>query len=610
MAPEQFAGKRMTERTDLYALGLVLHELFTGQRLFAASTDDDAGAPAVDLAPEIQRIIDACVQRDPARRPSSARAVAAMLPGVSRKTLGVLRPVVASLLLAGVVAGTAAVSSRAAALTVAPSEVPKSAEALAERARSIVAAVGVPESAADEEFWFRPDPVRPGVRFIYRQSTALLIPQNLFHVVTEVDPPADRAGMTTVTLDSQGQLIDFDRVPVGSLMHPPAGGPIDWRAVFAAAGLKVDEFVPAAANAPSSDGRDDVRTWVRRSPSAPQRVTTGAVEGHLTRFSVETEGSASGMARNPFATGRTAPVEVTTWAFVALIFVSATLVARRNLRIGRGDRRAARTLAIVISGNSMLFEILRAHHVPSALEELRFAFGACAWALLWGLFVWIVYISLEPYIRRAWPHTLTSWNHLLCGRMTDPLIGRDALIGLLAGVVRTGMAVGHAGMAHRPPPLLFFTGALESLRSGRQFVSMAIVGAMHGAVGYGLGTLFLVFLVRLAVRRTWIAVMIVALLAIPLGFWAGDSPPPAAWEMAWMVGGMTFGLVVLMRVGLLAHVVMLMITLLIAVTPVTLDVHAWYFGTSLVTLLLITAAALYGFFAAVGSHLEAATNPA
>jgi serine/threonine protein kinase len=34
MAPEQLAGKEVSVRSDVYALGLVLHEMFTGKRAF------------------------------------------------------------------------------------------------------------------------------------------------------------------------------------------------------------------------------------------------------------------------------------------------------------------------------------------------------------------------------------------------------------------------------------------------------------------------------------------------------------------------------------------------------------------------------------------------
>ena len=93
MAPEQQEGREVTTRTDVYALGLVLYEMFTGK---PALTVDGArlgvraqnGAPPAspsthipDLDPAIERVILRCLERDPARRPPSAIAVAAGLPG-------------------------------------------------------------------------------------------------------------------------------------------------------------------------------------------------------------------------------------------------------------------------------------------------------------------------------------------------------------------------------------------------------------------------------------------------------------------------------------------------------------------------------------------------
>ncbi len=48
---------------------------------------------------------------------------------------------------------------------------------------------------------------------------------------------------------------------------------------------------------------------------------------------------------------------------------------------------------------------------------------------------YIVYLAIEPYVRRHWPHAIISWSRLMAGRIRDPLVGRDTLYGVILGVV-------------------------------------------------------------------------------------------------------------------------------------------------------------------------------
>ena len=93
MAPEQLAGQEATVLSDIYSLGLVLYEIFTGKRAFAAETlaelvkqrtQQPLSTPSTwvkDLDPAAERVILRCLEADPAKRPSGALAVAAALPG-------------------------------------------------------------------------------------------------------------------------------------------------------------------------------------------------------------------------------------------------------------------------------------------------------------------------------------------------------------------------------------------------------------------------------------------------------------------------------------------------------------------------------------------------
>jgi serine/threonine protein kinase len=95
MAPEQLAGTKVTALSDVYALGLVLHEIFTGTRAIEPQSVADllrpdrallAAQKMTGVHPWVRQAILQCLQPEPARRPASALHVAATLSRIGPPT--------------------------------------------------------------------------------------------------------------------------------------------------------------------------------------------------------------------------------------------------------------------------------------------------------------------------------------------------------------------------------------------------------------------------------------------------------------------------------------------------------------------------------------------
>ena len=78
MAPEQACGLALTPRSDLYSLGLVLRELWTGSQLGDRERDDPPliSEQRPEVHPSIDRMVARLLALDPLRRPASAESVA------------------------------------------------------------------------------------------------------------------------------------------------------------------------------------------------------------------------------------------------------------------------------------------------------------------------------------------------------------------------------------------------------------------------------------------------------------------------------------------------------------------------------------------------------
>jgi predicted Ser/Thr protein kinase len=84
MAPEQVRGQPVDHRADIFAFGAILHEMLSGTRAFGAATAADTLSAILDknpveipitaqIPPALSRIVDRCLEKNPAARFQSTR---------------------------------------------------------------------------------------------------------------------------------------------------------------------------------------------------------------------------------------------------------------------------------------------------------------------------------------------------------------------------------------------------------------------------------------------------------------------------------------------------------------------------------------------------------
>lgn len=99
LAPEQALGAAVDGRADLYALGCVAYWMLTGQRVFSAETPlelillhaKEAPVPpsqrsAQAIPPALESLVLACLAKDPAQRPQTARELSQRLGAIETAT--------------------------------------------------------------------------------------------------------------------------------------------------------------------------------------------------------------------------------------------------------------------------------------------------------------------------------------------------------------------------------------------------------------------------------------------------------------------------------------------------------------------------------------------
>jgi serine/threonine-protein kinase len=660
MAPEQLAGGPATARSDLYALGLVFYEMFTGKRRFEATSVPDLIAQHREsrplglsssvrgLPPAVERVIARCLEEDPASRPPSAHAVIATLPVgdalqaaidagetpspamvAAAGKVGDLRPAIAWSLLAATLVGMALLAAIASGtMLVRKVPLPKPPEVLKERARDIAARVGYTTRAADTAAlfawdndyiryvaerdrsprrWDRLATARPApISFYYRESPRHMLAENDEHRTLTEDPPMTLPGMIQVALDPDGRLSAFTAVPPQYDAAPAAGAEPDWTQLFAEAGLDVGLLHPAASTWAAPVDSDRKAAWEGTFPGQPDtpiHVEAASYHGRPVWFTVLGPWTPR---QPPDRVLRLLPgsrlAEGVFLAALMLTQIAAVLLARRNVRAGRSDRRGAWRLAIFAFAAWLVAALIRADHFADIAEEYSTLVGLLSSALYWAALLWVLYVALEPYARRRWPHALISWSRLVAGRLTDPMVGRDLLVGvtlavaiaLIAGLITSVLPawLGGAPLSPRITLISPLGGAKHMVFALLRFLP---IGTAQALVGF-----CMLLLLRVLLRKESLAMAAFAAVSFTYNFGTIRRGENLALEVGVAALLSVILALIFVRIGLLALSTLAWSIQIVTGAPLTLDLSAWYADRSLIAMVAVGGVALYGFYTALG----------
>lgn len=657
MAPEQLAGKEVTAKSDIYSLGLVLYEIFTGKRAFHADTlgeivrtrtaNPTPAKPSSlvrDLDPAVERVVLRCLEPDPAMRPASVLAVAAALPGGDPLAAALeagetpspqmvaaagesegLSPRVAVPCLAFVLIALVASYFIGAQYSAFPKlDLSQSPEVLTHRAAEIASQFGNDARVADSVWgffdnldydnyvqehsgprtdWSKLLSERPSiVRYAYRTSPVPLVATEFGDsrtlnpgVVDLEDPPPTRAGMMQMQLDLQGRLVDFERIPEQLQSAPREPKPVDWAPMFSSAGLEMKDFHPAVPLWNSLASADTRLAWTGEWPGShlPLRVEAAALGGEPVFFRLVGPWD---KPNRQAADDRNAGQKAGTMILITVgltVLIVAILLAIRNLRKSSADLRGASRIAGFLFLLDMVIWILRAHLTLSIGSVGLFMLAMCG-ALFLAAAVGALYIALEPYIRRHWPQTIISWSRLLLGRWRDPLVGRDVLFGFALGMVWV-LAFNLRALALVHLGNSPYTGDLAYLIGARRVAGEWLL-QLIGEVQGTFIFFFLLFLLRVLLRNKWLAGLGFVAIWVTLKTLGSDHYliDGAAWTCIYAIAAFA-----VVRFGLVSLVAALFATDLLLNLPITTNTSSWFIGAALFGYASVAALTIWGFHTAL-----------
>ena len=658
MAPEQLRGEQVTAKSDIYALGMVLYEIFTGKRAYDAATMAELirlqeggqitsmSSIAAEIDPAVERAIRRCLDPDPLKRPATALLVAAALPGgdplaaalaagetpspellaASGETEGLplKKSVPLALGIAALIIAVPFARTNVELHSLVPFEL--SADALAAKVREHAAAFGYTALPADKKYdmhwdwyaigdashhvkntadarrWFQAE---PPLGLGYRESPLPLIalPDG---EVTEARPAPIIPGMIEAWVNSKGDLRFFHAVPPELDRSTPPHD-VDVQAISRAIGLDISQWPETTPKFTPVYAFDWQKAWKGQHPTLHTDISVEAAawRGRVVDLRVLWPWSKPWHEPESYATSWKESLRTLVERLIGgLVFLFSAFMAVRNLRAGRGDRRGAWRLSVayfILAGGAWMCSV---HWVANISMIGIFVANASDWFTSAAL-LWVLYIALEPAVRARWPHAILTWSRLLAGRWQDAQVAAHILYGALVGLTIAAFFL-VAQWFQISRGVLDATAGPEVGVSSRYWMADVLQRA-YGAMEFGLLVVFAIFCFRAVCRKDWIASVAAAVLftLAESDVWRGNM---LLLNFLFFLAIFTLLVFVLLRLGLIATMASLFFANLLLRIPGAQDLtkpYEWAVVAYPVTLLAIV---IWAFWRTSGRQLLTVTE--
>jgi hypothetical protein len=335
-------------------------------------------------------------------------------------------------------------------------------------------------------------------------------------------------------------------------------------------------------------------------PAKPAHIEAAAAGGVPVFLHITGPWSAdlAALERQPFS-DRRQQIALTFLGTVLTIFT--ILLVWRNLRLRRGDRHGALRVAIVIFIIEATASLLVADHRAVFSHELSVIAGTLHTALFWAATYFFLYIALEPYVRRRWPERLVGWSRLLAGNVQDPLVGRDMLIGIAAGLAHATLASASGWLPARlgvTLPSSPHTTHLDSLL-GLRHTLVFLLGSVSSAIINGLFLVVLLVGLAMLLRRRSLATLGLYVVQV-VAYAAVSAGNPYVFAATVIIAAIWTAVTV--RVGFLGIVTAQTIFGAVFFVTVAVDGPSWMLPSTAMPIVFVVLLTAFAFRTALGGQ--------